>query len=284
MFRSIFRFSSFALLLSLTAAWSTAPALAQKKSAPAQDDPQMLSLEVVALQTLHRLDLTAPQLENLLRLSKGAASAPRTSGAGTVTPAFLKTLLALRNALLAGDDELIDELKSKLGAIMDSDKIHLDDRVLISDPARRYASQAIRMLQPSQVLAYLQVIDEDDVDLFDILEAAIEKGKDASPARWRTLRDDIAAETAWLVVGGDETKTRVAVKVIAAVLDQHHNPKGKNAAPDLEKQVEQMTAGMDPFMILRNVMEREIAELMSNPQLPQAIRHTLEQKRKLAAK
>src|SRR5438132_320281 len=100
----------FSLGLFLFAGFGTSAALAQKK---APDDPQALSLEVVALQSLHRLDLTVPQLENLLRLSKGAASTPRSQGATKVSPAFVKTLKALRDALLR-DDERVDELKEKL--------------------------------------------------------------------------------------------------------------------------------------------------------------------------
>jgi hypothetical protein len=283
MFRCILRIGFLALAVVLAAGSQASIAVAQKKPAPVPDDAQTLSLEVVALQTLHRLDLNTAQLEALQRLAKGAASTPKTQGPVRVTPAFVKTLKALRNALVE-DDDRVDDLKEKLTEVMDKDKIQINDRVPISDAARRNASPAIRLLTAGQVLAYLELLDEDDVDLLDILEEALEKGQGADAARWKALRDQTAAEAAWLIAGSDETRTRVAVKLLAAVLDQHHSAKSKNAVPDLEKQVQELTTGIDPFLVLRNTMEREMAELLSNPQLPQAIQHTLQQRKKAAAK
>src|SRR6185369_13486958 len=133
-------------------------------------------------------------------------------------------------------DDKIDELKEKVVELIDKDKIQLEDRVAISDPARRSANQVIRMLQPSQVLAYLQVIDEDEVDLHELLDEALERGAKMTPAQWKVLRDATAAEGAWLLAGSDEARTRVAVKTLTAVLDQHHGIKtSKNGTPDLEK-------------------------------------------------
>lgn len=270
-----------ALLVSITPPL----AFAQKKAAAPQDDARLLSLEVVALQTLHRLDLTTPQLENLLRLSKGAASTPAANGAQKVTPAFVKTLKALRNALAADDDDSIDSLKDKLQEIMEKDKIVLDDRVPVSDAARRGAPLLVRMLTPAQALAYVQVLDEEDVDPLDMLEAALERGKNADAAAWKVLRDNAAAEAAWLFAGSDEAKSRPVAKLLAALLDQQRSAqKAKNAAPDLEKQLQQLTAQVDPLQMVRHAMERELAELLSNPTLPAAIQHTLEQRRKVAAK
>ncbi len=163
------RSTVFSLTVALVVSLGPSTVFAQKK--PAQDDARMLSLEVVALQTLQRLDLTAPQLEGLLRLSKGAASTPAASGAQKVTPAFLKTLKALRNALAADDEDSIETLKEKLHEIMDKDKIVLDDRVPVSDVARRGAPMVIRGLTPGQTLAYVQILDEEDVDPLDMLEA-----------------------------------------------------------------------------------------------------------------
>src|SRR5438105_3388527 len=129
MVRSILRCGFLAFVVALAAGSQPSVAVAQKKSTPAQDDAQILSLEVVALQTLSRLDLTAPQLETLLRLSKGAAGTPRSQGAAKITPTFVRTLKSLRNALVEDDEDRIDDLKDKLAYIMDKDKIQLDDRM-----------------------------------------------------------------------------------------------------------------------------------------------------------
>jgi len=282
---SMIRSTVFSLTVAAFVASVPSAVFAQKKATPAQDDARMLSLEVVALQTLHRLDLTTPQLEGLLRLSKGAASTPAASGAQKVTPAFVKTLKALRNALAADDEDNIDTLRDKLHEIMDKDKIVLDDRVPISDTARRGAPLLVRGLTAAQVLAYVQILDEDDVDPLDMLETALERAKNADTAAWKSIRDSAAAEAAWVLAGSDEARSRPVAKVLAALLDQQRSaPKGKNAAPALEKQLQQLTAQVDPLQMVRHAMERELAELLSNPCLPAAIQHTLEQRRKASAK
>lgn len=283
MIRSALRAVGFTLLVGVCVHLSSSEIFAQKKTA--SDDPQALAFEVAALQTLHRLDLTDAQLELLQRVAKGAASPVKSTGQAKTTPAFVKGLTALRNALLEGDDDKIDDLKDKLLDIMEKDKIQIEDRVAISDPARRAASGVIRMLQPTQVLAYLQILDEDDVDLQDLLEEALERGATMTPGQWKTVRDSTAADGAWLLVGGDEARTRIAVKTLSTLLDQHHSAMaGKTVAPDLEKQVLQLTQSLDPFLILRNAMERDVAEMLSNPRLAGAIQHTQAERKKLAAK
>jgi hypothetical protein len=282
---SMIRTTFFSLTVALVVGLAPSTVFAQKKAAQAQDDARMLSLEVVALQTLHRLDPTTPQLEGLLRLNKGSASTPAASGTQKVTPAFVKTLKALRNALAAEDEDSIDELKEKLHEIMDKDKIVLDDRVPLSDAARRGAPLVIRSLTPGQVLAYVQILDEDDVDPLDMLEAALDRGKSADAAAWKAIRDSATAEAAWLLAGSDEMRSRPVAKLLAAILDQQRSAqKAKVAGPDLEKQLQQLTAQVDPLQLVRHAMERELAELLSNPCLPSAIQHTLEQRRKLAVK
>ncbi len=279
------RIAGFLVLAVVMAEQSPSIAFGQKKSLPAGENVQAVALEVAALQTLHRLDLTDAQLEALARFSKSAASSEKPVGARKVTPAFTKALTAFRNALAAGDDEKIDDLREKLAEIMDKEKIALDDRVAITDSARRNATLVIRMMQPGQVLAYLQIFDEDEVDLLEILGAAIENGANATQPQWKAIRDQAAAEGAWLLAGGEEIRHKMAAKMLAAVLDQHHGAsKTKTSAPDLTKQVQQMTATLDPFVILRNAMEREVAELLSNPRLANAIQHTMAQRKKVAAK
>jgi hypothetical protein len=194
----------------------------------------------------------------------------------------VKTLKALRNALAADDEDGIDELKDKLHEIMARDKIALDDRVPPSDTARRGAPMLIRMLTPGQVLAYVQILDEDDVDPLDMLQAALERGKSADAAAWKSIRDNAAAEAAWVLAGSDEMRSRPVAKLLAAILDQQRGQKGK--AADLEKQLQQLTVQVDPRQMVRHAMERELAELLSNPCLPAAIQHTFEQRRKVAAK
>src|ERR1700733_7913949 len=104
------RTAAFSLTFVVCAAIGTSNAAAQSKSSSA-DDAQQISLEVTALQSLSHLELSVGQLQDLLRLTSGAASTPRSAGQTKVTPTFVKTLKALRKALLEDDEEAVDDLK-----------------------------------------------------------------------------------------------------------------------------------------------------------------------------
>jgi hypothetical protein len=246
------------------------------------EDAQVLALEVAALRTLHRLDLSDTQLEALQKIARGTASpAPKSTGQTKLTPAFLKSMSALRTALMNDDEDMIDELRDKVLEIMEKDKIQIEDRVPISESAKRSASQVIRLLHPSQVLAYLQVFEDDEVDLLDLVEETLEQGEKLSGAEWKTLRDRAANEGAWLMAGSDDVRNRAAVKALTAMLDLHHNPATAKSAPvSVTKHVANLTNGLDPFVMLRNAMEREVAEMLSNPRLMSAIQSTLDQRKK----
>jgi hypothetical protein len=253
----------------------TAPtAVAQNRP----EDARLLSLEVAALYTLHHLDLDAGQMQELLRLSKGCAGTLKAPGQTRITPAFSKVLTALRDALLADDSDRIDSLKENLMTVMEEDKIVMEDRVSNSAAARRQSAAAVRLLRPAQVLAKLDLLDDQEVDPLDTLNAALERGKNAGPTQWKQVRDAAAADAAWLIAGNDETKADPLAKHFANILDQLHTKpaaKGpKMPRPSLDKQVQQWTTRLDAFDILRHAMQREMAELLSNPRLP----HVLQQK------
>jgi hypothetical protein len=274
----------FALAVVLFTTLGSSPALAQKaakKAAPAAEDPTMLALEVAALQTLQHLDLSSAQLHELLRMGKATASTAKPQGPMRVTPNFVKTLRALRNALLADDEDRIDELKSKLDDIMTKERIQVPDRTAITEAARQHAAQVVRLLKPGQVLSYLEVLSPEDVEPLEILLDALERGKKVNAAEWKRLREQAAADAAWLVAGNDRSKSAPVAQRLADLLDQPH---AGGSQQELERQLKQMTASLDSFEILRRAMEREMAELLSNPCLLQAVQHTLEQRGRLAAK
>jgi hypothetical protein len=281
MFRSIVRRAVLTLALFLGSELAISSAVAQKAPGqPAPEDPRIMSLEVAALGTLRHLDLAPAQLRELLGMAKGCASALKPTARSRTTPAFVKTLTSLRTALLTEDSDRIDELKEKLESIMEDDNIQLDDRVPISAAARRQAAPFVRTLKPSQVMAKLELLDEDEIEPFEMMSWALERGKTAGAAQWKAIRDDAAVDAAWLIAGSDETKSGPVARQIAFVLDLHHQGAGgkgpKVRLPDLEKQVNQWTARLDPFDILRHAMQREIAELLSNPRLPDMVQHVLD--------
>ena len=104
--------------------------------------------------------------------------------------------------------------------------------------------------------------------------------------QWNRLRDQTAAEAAWLIAGSDESKSGQVAKRIAALLDQHHtgstakNAKVANSGPgETGKSMDCAVWSRSQYCGTRR---REMAELLSNPCLPLALKHMQEQEKKVA--
>ena len=155
-----------------------------------------------------------------------------------MTPAFVKTLKALRNALLE-DDDRIDELKEKLAEVMDKDKIQLNDRTPISDASeaiRRPPFACCRRARCWRIWGLL----EDDVDLLDILEEALEKGQGADAAVEGVARPNCRRSPpgSWRAAIRHPRRHEIADRRPGSTSRRQ----SKNTAPDLEKQVQNLSA------------------------------------------
>src|SRR5438874_6542245 len=108
----------------LGAAWSVATDGVARGGELSLND---LSMEVAALHACHQLQLTPTQLETLRTLAK--KTAPKSSGRDTATASadFRRTLIALRDALIQEDDELIDQPQEELDDLRDHEKPELEE-------------------------------------------------------------------------------------------------------------------------------------------------------------
>ncbi|MBY0523454.1 MAG: hypothetical protein K2R98_08640 [Gemmataceae bacterium] len=239
-----------------------------------------LSLEVTALQTLYELDLTNAQLKTLAELAKITSPRlrPRTPPrAGSVR--LSRIMSDLRDALVKNDVARIDDLNAKLDTLKESEDVKLDDDVKITDLARKRAPLALQLLTADQMADYLNTYDEMP-DPFSSIHDALRSGLTADAKRWVTLRDEAATEVGWLVAGFDKDMAQKVKEQTLELLEKAHPWTEDELAKrqeDLEKAVREILGDVGPIEVLQNIMERDLAELLSNPMLPRVLEARLKE-------
>jgi hypothetical protein len=144
---------------------------------------------------------------------------------------------------------------------------------------------AIRLFRSrrNHLVAYLAALDDEVPDPAERILSAVEEGEDFTDEEWKELRDETAEEVAWLVAGFGTENAQKAVKAVNALLDHGHHFKGeglKKEWPALEKAVHQLVGNVSSMVVLQHYLERELAELLSNPQATTALRLWIQQMKK----
>ncbi len=238
-----------------------------------------LSLEVTALQSLHRFQMTTEQLTALRKLASttvAKASAPR-SGMGT--EAHRKALLELRAALLDGKNERIEELEEDLADLLEKEDADFDDQVSIVPAARRKAPEVLQSLRPAQLAAFFNAAADDVPDPLETLLAALEVAGDYKDAEWKELTAEIVDDLGWQLGGLDPERSRFIAVKVEQYLKKIRALSGKELErqrPELERQARQFVAQVAPTVVLHNFAEHSLAELLSNPRLTAALDARLE--------
>src|SRR5581483_5531447 len=119
-----------------------------------------LSMQVEALRTLHDLKATNLQMRSLLKLAEGTADKSASRQEANVSEKYLKTLRNLRDALLKGDDDAIDDLGNQLDELAKAEDADLDDTVETTDAARKAAPKALALFHAPQVVNHLAAYEE----------------------------------------------------------------------------------------------------------------------------
>lgn len=249
-----------------------APPEAPPSSQPAETDATTLALEVDALSALNDLQLSADQATKLRDLAKGAAGTAH-AAPGASDPDHLAATRALRKALLSGSDNAIDSAEGKLADVEDQMDADPDPMVDLTAQAKSSAEAAMKLLSPRQLANYLGSIADGVPDISDII-MAIDDSHQLSQEDFVAERDRLAEDFVTLM-GGIHPKMQPKIGMrIKNLLDRARKmPDDQFAAKaaDLHAEAAQLTGDLDPVVGLRHCMEREMAELLSNPQLPHAL-------------
>lgn len=234
-----------------------------------------LKLEVAVLEKLYHLELNARQRSAFLELAtKTAAPLPKTAEV-RASAAYRQVLKDLHSALVDEDEERIQQLNEKLEALHEKEPTEIEDEFEMTDAAMKAAPKAFKLLSAAQVVAYLAALDDEVPDPVERVLSAVEEGEELMGDEWKELRDETAEEVAWLVAGfaGDNNpKVRNAV---TAFLDRGHRFKGEELKKEwagLEKSAHQLVGNVSSLVVIQHYLERELAELLSNPRTTTALR------------
>ena len=251
------------------------------------DNVNAASLRVSAIDTIYELDLSVAQLNALRGIANQTADATARSP-GAVTPQFLSTLKEFQTALLeAKDDQQIAKLRNQVIDMVDNPDIHLDTDIVTTARARAKASAACAQLKASQIAAYLAVHAEEVSDPVELMmsaadslqemhgdaggksDKAADTGDDAESAI-----ADASLSVGYLVAGTDDTKAHAVTQQVSQWLgasDKLTDAEFATRRQSMEDSAKKIVGDIPPIQVLNNWMMEQMAILMSNPQLPQAI-------------
>jgi hypothetical protein len=247
--------------------------LGQSLAADSKTSLTNLSLEVTALQTLHRFQLTPAQLEAIRKVARDTMSSEsRESGKGSSK--LRQTFTDLRTALIRGDQERIDTLHQKLDDLLDADDTDLDDEVVITAGARQRVNEVLSFLKPAQVGAFLNDPGEDLPDPLEKLLTALNGAGKLKDDEWKSLCEDTIKTVGWQLGGLEVERARVVEKRVESYLNHIRSLKEserKAQHTELEKSAQEFVARVPPTQILHHFTQRALAEMLSNPRLVAAV-------------
>jgi hypothetical protein len=232
-----------------------------------------VQLEVDALSTLDDLNLTSDQLAALKDLAKDTAGT--LSGTpGPITAEYLDALKELKSALLGKDDDKIDSAGDKAGDLGEKQDDDAIPDVTQSPAAKSKAADALKMLTVKQVADYIGDNSDAIDDPAELLIQAIHDCRGLAEPDFVGLRDDTSEELGVFAAGPNLGKPPAIVVKTNALLNRAHKMSDAEYSAQqsaLEDEARKLVSGMEAIPNLRHWMENEMADLLANPQLIQAI-------------
>jgi hypothetical protein len=242
-----------------------------------------LKREVDALESLYHLEPNAAQLAGLLALAEKSAARPPAAKTASASAEYRKTLQELRAALIKDDEEKIAALYQKLAELEESNPPEIEDEFDLTDAAIKAAPAALKLMTAAQIVSYLAAMENEVPDPVDRILLTISEGEELTAEEWKSLREEASEEVAWLVHGFNAAAAKNAAKTVAALLDRGHALKGdalRKELPALDAAAKKLVGGAGPIVVLQHYMEREMAELLSNPRAAAAMKARIEQLKK----
>jgi hypothetical protein len=223
---------------------------------------------------LHQLGVTSSQAKALAKVAGDTAGKLGDRKAAKASDKYRKTLVDLRDALLKRDQERINELTDQKDDLEDSESPELNDDVEVTGEARKQTPNFVRLLGPRQVLSYLALYEDELPDPLASLQGALDKSRTATAAEWKELREETVEQVGWQVAGLDTAAVAKVSGKVGEFLDRVKALKDddfKAQRADLEKAAREIVGDLAPTDVLRHVLEHDVAELLSNPRLPDVL-------------
>lgn len=227
-----------------------------------------LYAEVTILNVLQSLQPTAGQLEEMRKLARKTMQKPPPRKQIKVSEKLRKTLVSLRDALAAGEDEKADPLFRTFEELREKEEPEFDE-IEITKQARIAAPELLRRLSARQVAMYLASVPDFPDPVEQLLEA-MEQSRKWRGKEWQGLREDIAYQVGWLLGGLDSGEEERMREKASALLNRAHaldDKQYERQREQLEKEARSLLGKRGPTDILRHFMERVLAELLSSHRL-----------------
>lgn len=240
-----------------------------RAATPKAKEAENLELQVAALNKLHELELTGEQLAALEKVA-AQVTADKSAAARKIGAPYSAALTAVRDAMLEGDEAKIVEAEDKLDELRESKNIDPQEEVEITDSARKQAPAALNVLTATQIAGYLAQHSDDVPDALQTMMDAIDESRGMADADYMALRTEAVSQVGLLVGGLTVAAQEAIAKRVGEWLDRARamneaDIKSKHA--QLEASAKQIIGKADPMQQLRHWLEREMADLLSNPEL-----------------
>jgi hypothetical protein len=248
-------------------------------SVSAATQPSELALEIESLRALDDLQATPAQLVQLRDASMDAVTHVQMADLDIIDQAAAKDsacyalLLRLRESLLRGDSARIEQGEQELAGLEQKIQINFTPRIVPSPAAQKSAGDVTREFSGGQIAAYIARRSEEVSDPTEVLLGALIQCRGMSVADFQRFDLDVTQQVSELVAGMAQSPTRPIARRTSELLKLAHSlgdADFDNQRPDLENQARDITK-VDASTALRHWMECEMAQLLSNPQLPLAL-------------
>jgi hypothetical protein len=232
-----------------------------------------VELQVAALNNISDLDLTPDQLKAVRKLI--AADAPATEPADKGSDAYRAALKSLRDAIIADDAQKAADAEQKVDQLRSDEHLEVATSVPLTDAARQKSAEFLKLLTASQIAGYIAAHADDVPDAVQTISDAMDDSRGKSDADFAPIRAEAADQVSVLMVGiANAEDTADVSKQVSDLLNQAHGLTDSQYKSDhgkLEKQARALVGKLDAFTALRNWMQREMADLLANPELPAMI-------------
>jgi hypothetical protein len=252
---------------------------------PPPDDVNELSMEVAALRTMYLLkaspDQGLPDRNQfnglaLLTLNPKTAEPPRERKEAKASKNYRKVLADLRAAFIVNHEGRIHELSDQLDDITKDEQPELDDAIEITDAARKKTHRLLLYFDANRTVPYLAAYGKEFPDPFMLMLSSI--GSAAHSTRpsdddWPGMRDFVIKEVSWQVGGLNLEKQEQVGAQVSDFLDKSRNlseaelKKGGLPGGKMKREIGKIVNVVDCADIMRNVLQQDLAELLSNPRL-----------------
>jgi hypothetical protein len=232
-----------------------------------------VQLQVAALVQIQDFQFTAEQLKDLKKIA-GELTPGKVTSAGRLRADYSVALSEYRRALIEGDPEKMATAQQKVQEARDKEKIDPEPTIEISATARRRASEVLDLLTPVQVAGYIANHVDEVPDPVQTMLDSLEELPGKSDAEYETMKKSVTELVAILMHGMNSSEQSQTIEKVGAWLDSARAINETELASHhtvLEKAARDIVGHTNSMDCLRHWIERDLADLLSNPDLPRVL-------------